>query len=294
MERIDDPRLFQARCDELRAQGRQLALVPTMGALHEGHLSLIDEAKRHGDVVALTIFVNPTQFGPNEDLAKYPKELEADLDKCRECGVGLVFTPNVEAMYVPGDATRVRVSGLSRGLCGASRPDHFEGVCTVVSKLFSLAGPCTAVFGRKDYQQWKIIERMALDLFFPVRVASAPIVREHDGLAMSSRNRRLSEQARRGAVGLVQGLASAELAFAGGQRGVVEVTRRFLDVAVAAGVRIDYASVVDSQTLEPFETELPGEALLAVAGFVGDVRLIDNVVLRHGHTTLSAFVAGGH
>jgi pantoate--beta-alanine ligase len=163
----------------------------------------------------------------------------------------------------------------------------------VGSKLFSLAGRSTAVFGRKDYQQWKLIERMALDLFFPVRVVSAPIVREADGLAMSSRNERLGRGDRSSALGLVHGLASAERAFVEGERDARSVLSRFRDVAVAAGVRIDYASVVDARTLEPLETQLPGEALLAVAGFVGDVRLIDNVLLQGPDTTLGAFVSGG-
>ncbi len=183
---------FRAACDEVRAQGGILGLVPTMGALHKGHVDLMREAKRITSQVAVTIFVNPTQFAPTEDFGQYPRTLERDLEQCEAAGVNLIFVPSVREMYAPGDSTRVRVSGLTDVLCGAVRPGHFDGVATIVTKLLVLAGTCTAIFGKKDYQQLKVIERLALDLMLPVKVIGYPIVRESDGLAMSSRNSYLS------------------------------------------------------------------------------------------------------
>lgn len=279
MRLIEDPLELQASCHAERAHGHRLGLVPTMGALHEGHLALVDEARRHADRVLVTLFVNPTQFGPNEDLARYPRRLEQDLEACRARGVDLVFAPDAGSMYRPGDATRVAVGGLDRWLCGASRPGHFTGVCTVVAKLFQLAGPSTAVFGRKDYQQWKIIERMTVDLFMPVHIRSVPIVREADGLALSSRNLRLPEGQRSSALGLVRGLGRAQAAFDAGERDA----ERLRDLATTemerAGLGVDYVSVADAVTLEPVAEDVPTPVLLAAAAFAADVRLIDNVVL---------------
>jgi pantoate--beta-alanine ligase len=276
---LSDPRQFQSISAERYRKGRRLGLVPTMGALHEAHLALVDEAQRHADWVALSIFVNPTQFGPNEDFDRYPRTLERDLDLCRERGVDLVFAPEAGAMYVPGDATRVSVTALEQQLCGASRPGHFTGVCTVVSKLFQLAGPSTAVFGRKDYQQWKIIERMVRDLFMPVNVHSLATVREPDGLALSSRNLRLSPSGRVAALALVRGLARAQRAFDQGARSAEGLRALAREQIQAAGLRVDYVSLADPDLLTPLGADVPSRALLAVAAYVDDVRLIDNVVL---------------
>jgi len=189
---FEQPEAFRDALEHARRQGKRVGLVPTMGALHAGHLALIAEARARASFVAASVFVNPTQFGPQEDFARYPRTLDRDVELCAGAGADCVFAPAVEAMYPDGELTRVRVEGLSESLCGSTRPGHFEGVATIVAKLFSLAGACVAVFGRKDYQQLKVIERMARDLLYPVEVVGHRTVREPDGLAMSSRNRYLS------------------------------------------------------------------------------------------------------
>jgi pantoate--beta-alanine ligase len=279
MKLITDPLQFQATCEVMRAGGHRLGLVPTMGALHEGHLALLDEAKSRTDRVVVTIFLNPTQFGPNEDLDRYPRVLERDLELCATHGAAVVFAPEAGGMYLPGDATRVSVGGLDRVLCGASRPNHFAGVCTVVTKLFQLTGRCTAVFGRKDYQQWKIIERMTADLFMPIALCSIPIVREPDGLALSSRNARLGPHEGECALGLVRGLSRAQRAFDAGQRSAAQLRDLVLREVKNAGLLVDYVAVADADALTGVATEVAGRALLAAAVYAGDVRLIDNVVL---------------
>ncbi|HEY3594229.1 MAG TPA: pantoate--beta-alanine ligase, partial [Polyangiaceae bacterium] len=183
---------FREALAAARSRGLRVGLVPTMGALHRGHLRLVEEVKRSADWVAVSIFVNPTQFGPNEDLGRYPRDLEGDVAQCAAAGVDVVFAPELEEMYPPGETTRVHVAGLTEPLDGVFRPGHFDGVATVVAKLFALASPCTAAFGRKDYQQLRVIERMAKDLAFDVSILPVAIVRESDGLALSSRNRYLS------------------------------------------------------------------------------------------------------
>lgn len=272
---------FRAACDDVRRAGETLGLVPTMGALHRGHLALAAEARRHASRVAVTIFVNPTQFGPNEDFSKYPRPIERDLRCCEEAGVDLVFTPDRSEMYAPDDATRVVVSGLTRSLCGASRPGHFEGVATVVTKLFAVTGPCTAVFGRKDYQQLKVVERFVRDLLLPVTIVGHPIVRESDGLALSSRNMYLSADERTRALAIPRALAAAVEMFARGERRAGRFVELVSQALEASGLRRDYAIVADSEQLLPYEPELllPARALLAVAAFAGSTRLIDNVVL---------------
>lgn len=272
---------FRSACDAIRSRGGRLGFVPTMGALHEGHLALIREARRLSSEVAVSIFVNPTQFGPNEDLAKYPRDLDGDLRKCAAAGASLVFVPTVREMYPDGERTRVRVDGLSAALCGVSRPVHFEGVATVVTKLFAVAGPCVAVFGRKDYQQLQIIRRMVRDLLLPVDIVGHPTVRESDGLAMSSRNAYLSAEERRRAVALPAALSDAVRCHANGERLSGELQQRVEARLVAAGLRVDYVTVADADELVPCK---PGEvagsrSVLAVAAFVGRTRLIDNVVL---------------
>jgi len=272
---------FRAACDALRAGGARLGFVPTMGALHAGHLQLVRAARRHAERVAVSIFVNPTQFGPNEDFAKYPRNLERDVELLRSVGADLVLSPSADEVYPKGEKTRVRVSGLSEHLCGPFRPGHFEGVATVVTKLFAIAGPCTALFGRKDYQQLKIIERLARDLLLPVTVVGEPTVRDADGLALSSRNAYLSAEERQRALAIPRALAGAGARFQAGERragALIEPVRAALR---EQGLRLDYAEIADADELFPFALDTPvGErALIAVAAFCGTTRLIDNLVL---------------
>jgi pantoate--beta-alanine ligase len=252
-----------------------------MGALHRGHLHLLEHAHRCAGYVLVSIFVNPAQFGPNEDLGRYPRDFDGDVAKCADAKVDLVFAPESSEMYPPGDATRVRVGGLAEPLCGPFRPGHFEGVATVVAKLFAMTSPCTAVFGRKDYQQLKIIERMACDLRFDVPIVGVTTVRDDDGLAMSSRNAYLSSGERARALAVPRALAKAAAAHANGERraGVLEAIAR-AEVSPAT-TEIDYVSVADPTTLAPYDgaSRLTGSALLALAVRVGKTRLIDNMVL---------------
>jgi pantoate--beta-alanine ligase len=276
---LEDPLAVRRACDEARTKGRRVGFVPTMGALHEGHLSLVREARKHADFVVCSIFVNPTQFGPNEDFAKYPRDLAGDVDKLE--GVDVVFAPRPDAMYPRGERTRVRVDGLTEHLCGPHRPGHFEGVTTVVAKLFSVVGPCAAVFGKKDYQQLAVLRRMTIDLFFPVEIIGHPIVREADGLAMSSRNAYLSAEERGRALGLSRGLRAAANAFQRGERSAGRLRRLALAEIEPAVTSIDYVTVADADALTPFadDADVPDRALLAGACRVGATRLIDNVVL---------------
>ncbi len=272
---------YREACEALRRAGQRVALVPTMGALHAGHLALVDEAKRHADAVVVSIFVNPTQFGPSEDYSKYPRPLETDLAACSERGVALAFCPPVEEIYPQGEKTRVRVEGLTDHLCGSSRPGHFEGVATVVAKLFGLTGRCVAVFGRKDYQQLKVVERLARDLGLPVKVIGHPIVREADGLARSSRNAYLSSSQRSQALAIPRALSEATARFAAGERSCTEILSAVRRIVDAAELRLDYAVLADPSEITPLDqdAQIPSRALLALAAFAGATRLIDNVVL---------------
>ncbi len=272
---------FRSAANALRHQGKRLGLVPTMGALHAGHLSLVQAARARADEVALTIFVNPMQFGPSEDYGRYPRTLERDIELCREAGVGHVFAPDASDMYPPGERTRVQVSGLTRALCGPHRPGHFEGVTTIVSKLFVVAGACVAVFGRKDYQQLKVIERMTRDLLLPVEIIGLQTLRDRDGLALSSRNAYLSADERSRALGIARGLSAAVFAFQAGERSAGVLRKTALAHLTEVGLRLDYATLADADELVPLsdETRVGERALLAVAGFMGQTRLIDNVVL---------------
>ena len=273
-----EPADFRRACDEARREGRRVGLVPTMGALHAGHLSLVDEAKRRADFVALTIFVNPLQFAEGEDLGRYPRTFERDLEECEERAVNLVFAPEPASMYPEGFQTSVVVRDVTRPLEGEFRPTHFEGVTTVVAKLFNLTGPSVAVFGRKDYQQWKALARLARDLDMPVEVVGCPIVREADGLALSSRNRYLSETERNRALGIVTGLRAAYDAWTGGERDS-DALRRLAEEPVRARFdRVDYVATVDPETLEPPDAA-PSRLLIAAAAHLAQTRLIDNVVL---------------
>lgn len=261
-----------------RLAGERVALVPTMGYLHDGHLSLIERARREADRVAVSIFVNPLQFGPGEDFEQYPRDLNRDLDLCEKAGAHHAFAPSVEEMYPLGEpwTNVVPVHGADR-LCGASRPGHFAGVLTVVAKLFGVVGPDVAVFGQKDYQQLVLIGRMARDLDMEVEVVGAPIVRDPDGLAMSSRNSYLSPDERRRALVLSRSLERCRELFARGERNA----DRFLGLLREIdrdGVELEYAQVVDPESLEPLE-EVHQGAVCAVAARVGRTRLIDNTIL---------------
>jgi len=263
---------------EARAAGKVVGLAPTMGALHEGHLSLVRAAKGSCGVVAASIFVNPTQFGPNEDFALYPRTFDADCEMLSAEGVDMVFAPAPEEMYGAGSTTFVEVAGLSERLDGQSRPGHFRGVATVVTKLFVAAEPDRAFFGQKDAAQVAVIRRMTADLGLPVEVVVCPIVRELDGLAMSSRNRYLSAEERRQALVLSRALGEVQGLAAGGETrasALVEAARRVISSEPA--VRVDYIAAVDWSTLEPVELFAQSN-LFAVAAYVGTTRLIDNFV----------------
>jgi pantoate--beta-alanine ligase len=277
------PATMRARAEDLRRDGRRIAVVPTMGALHSGHLDLVRIARAKADVVILTIFVNPTQFGPNEDLAKYPRDEAGDIARARAAGIDLAFCPDAAAMYPAGAQTFVEVRELQKPLCGASRPGHFAGVATVVTKLFHTTLPHLAVFGEKDYQQLAIIRRMVRDLDFAIEIVGVPIVREPDGLAMSSRNAYLSEADREAALSLSRGLAAAEQAYKAGERSasaLVAAARAPIEAESLA--RIDYVELRDAVELSEIE-RVERKAVLAMAVFVGtDVkrtRLIDNRVI---------------
>ncbi len=259
-----------------RGEGKTVGFVPTMGALHAGHVSLFDAARAADGFVVASIFVNPTQFGPKEDFARYPRPLERDLEACGAAGVDLVFTPEPATMYPPGFQTYVNVSELSTVLEGASRPGHFQGVATVVLKLFNLVQPDRAYFGQKDAQQVRVIQQMVRDLNAPVEVVVRPTVREPDGLALSSRNQYLNADQRREAVTLNRALEEAEAAVRGGERDSAVIERRMADrIAATPGAALDYAAAVDAETLRPM-TPLRGTVLLALAVRFGATRLIDN------------------
>ncbi|AOQ22640.1 Pantothenate synthetase [Moorella thermoacetica] len=263
-----------------RQRGLSIGLVPTMGYLHEGHLSLARAARQQNDVVIMSIFVNPTQFGPNEDFARYPRDLERDRELAAGAGVDAVFAPAVEEMYPAGYATYVQVEGLTEVLCGASRPGHFRGVTTVVSKLFNIVQPDRAYFGQKDYQQALVIKRMVRDLNFPIEIITIPTVREADGLALSSRNKYLTPEQRRSALSLHRALNLGSDLIKAGEREAA-VVRRAMEKEITAWpeTRIDYVAISDADTLKPLE-KIAGRVLLALAVWVGNTRLIDNVVLE--------------
>ncbi len=276
MKTINSLKEMQTRCLELRAAGKTIAFVPTMGYLHEGHLSLLREGRKRGDVLVLSLFVNPTQFGPNEDLDSYPRDLERDLELARSVGTDLVWTPSPEQVYPPDFATYVNVEGLTDELCGAARPGHFRGVTTVVCKLFNVVQPNVAFFGEKDFQQLAVIRRMTSDLNLPVEIVGMPIVRESDGLALSSRNVYLSPEERRQALVLSQALARGRQLATEGKRDVGQVLAELSDLVMAQpAARIDYLQICHQATLRE-QVRIDADSVLLLAVFIGKTRLIDN------------------
>jgi len=278
---VEEAAQLRAGLDAARRDGATIGFVPTMGAFHEGHRSLMRAARAANDIVVLSIFVNPLQFGANEDLERYPRDLAGDLAVAEQERVDVVFAPTVGEMYPGGrPATTVHVEGLSAGLCGDVRPGHFDGVATVVTKLFSLVGPCRAYFGRKDAQQLAVVRRLVTDLSMPVEVIGCPLVREADGLALSSRNRNLSPVEREAATVISRGLRCGADIVTGGERDARRLRRVVANVLTTEPlVRLEYAEVVSAAELTPVE-ELQGEVLMAVAARVGDVRLIDNMTIQ--------------
>lgn len=271
---------MQKRSNQLRSQGKTISLVPTMGYLHEGHLSLMRLAKGRADTLVVSIFVNPTQFGPNEDIAVYPRNLEHDKSLCRKEGVDVLFFPDSEDMYGPRYQTFVTLEKLPLYLCGISRPVHFRGVATVVTKLFNIVKPHVAVFGQKDYQQVMVIRQMVQDLDMDIQILGAPIIRESDGLAMSSRNAYLLPEQRLSALSLHQALCQTQQLL---KTGMVD-TRLLIDAASThilsfSGTAIDYISICDPDTLEPVQ-RIDSPALMALAVHIGKTRLIDNTLLQ--------------
>ena len=270
---------MKALCREWRGAGLTVGLVPTMGFLHEGHLSLVRESRRRCAVTVVSVFVNPAQFGPGEDFQTYPRDFAQDAALLEREGVDAIFHPAVPEMYPPGYKTHVEVSDLQDRLCGRSRPGHFRGVCTVVLKLFEIVGPDLAFFGWKDAQQVVILKRMAADLDLDVEIAACPIVRESDGLAMSSRNTYLDPAERRAALVLSRSLAEARSLVEAGERDAGRLTAAVRSVIEAEALaRVDYVEAVDAQTLEPL-SRLEGDVLIAEAVHIGRTRLIDNLRL---------------
>jgi pantoate--beta-alanine ligase len=265
---------------EARRAGKSIGLVPTMGALHPGHVSLVEESALRCGFTIVTIFVNPTQFGPNEDFTRYPRTLENDVALVAAAGADLVFAPPTEVVYPPGHATFVEMQGVTEPLEGECRPGHFRGVATVVLKLFNMVGPDLAFFGRKDFQQWLVIKQLVRDFDLPIEVRICPTVREADGLAMSSRNVYLSADERKQALALSRALKKAEQAVAAGERDVWKIRDTLqTELAASPGVRVQYAVVADAETLrEPARLDRPCVAL--IAAFVGKTRLIDNCPLN--------------
>ncbi|MDY3909116.1 MAG: pantoate--beta-alanine ligase [Eubacterium sp.] len=261
-----------------REEGLSVGLVPTMGYLHEGHKSLIDKAVEQNDRVVVSVFVNPIQFGPNEDLATYPRDLDRDSALCENAGADLIFHPEKEDMYFDDFCTHVDMEGLTKGLCGKTRPTHFRGVCTVVSKLFNIVKPDRAYFGQKDAQQLAVIRRMVRDLNFDLEIVGCPIIREEDGLAKSSRNTYLSPEERKAAVILHKGLVKGEELVKNGEKNAAKVAKAIREVIESEPLaKIDYVEIVDFDNIQTVET-IEGPVLAAVAVYIGKTRLIDNFI----------------
>jgi pantoate--beta-alanine ligase len=282
MEIIASIRQMQKKACEARSAGRTIAFVPTMGYLHEGHASLLREGRKRGDILVLSIFVNPTQFGVGEDFEKYPRNLEMDAGIAGEAGVDIIFTPDAREMYPHGYQTYVNVEGLTLPLCGASRPGHFRGVTTVVAKLFNIVAPHTAFFGEKDFQQLAVIRRMVADLNMNIEIVGMPIVREADGLAMSSRNAYLSDGERESALCLSRALSAIGDCHRQGQSSVKTLRDKAMEIIQAEpSAAVEYAEFRHKDTLEAVE-QASDDTLLALAVRIGKTRLIDNMILGRG------------
>jgi pantoate--beta-alanine ligase len=283
METIADPRAMQAWSEARRAADERIALVPTMGALHDGHLALVGEARRRADRVVVSIFVNPIQFDRRDDFDRYPRTVDADAARCAGAGVDAIYAPDARAMYPEGFRTAVDVARLTEPLCGRVRPGHFRGVTTVVTKLFHAVRPHVAVFGEKDWQQLAVVRRMTADLDFGIEVIGVPTVRETDGLALSSRNRLLSAPDRVAAACVPRALDTAAAVVAAGERHAARLVAR-VEAAIAEEphARLEYAEIRDPETLEEVVEVVAAPALLALAVWVGGVRLIDNRLLVPG------------
>lgn len=280
MTLIHSPKKMQQTVLALKKRGKKIAFVPTMGFLHEGHLKLIHEARKKADVVVVSIFVNPLQFGPKEDLAKYPRDEKGDLLKCKQAGASFVFFPKVKDLYPKNFQTYVEVTELQKELCGKTRPGHFKGVSTVVLKLFNLVQPDVAVFGLKDFQQFALLCQMVKDLNMPIQMVGVPTVREKDGLAMSSRNKYLSEDGRKEALSLSQSLKKIKDKIKSGVTDIQKLQKTISDeILKNPSAKIDYISFTDSETLEPLTAYKPKKTLVALAVFIGTTRLIDNRVV---------------
>jgi len=280
MKLIENVRDMKEMIQKEKKNGKTIGFVPTMGFLHEGHLSLVREAVKKSECSVVSIFVNPAQFGPEEDFSRYPRDEDRDLRLLDKEGVSYAFVPKPQEMYPRGYRTYVQVQDMENRLCGASRPGHFKGVCTVVLKLFHIVQPDTAIFGQKDAQQAIILKRMIRDLNLDIVLRIMPIVRDKDGLALSSRNAYLGSEQREAAVCLYQSLKQAEQAVKDGERNA-DLVRSLIQEKIAGEplARMDYAAVVDSENLKPLETIQPGQTLLALAVFIGETRLIDNMML---------------
>jgi len=284
MRTIEEPRAMQQWAIEQRRAGKSVGFVPTMGALHDGHLSLVRRCRAENDCCVVSVFVNPAQFGRGEDFERYPRDVERDTELLQIQGTDVLFLPTAETMYPPGFSTRVEEKVLSKVLCGASRPGHFRGVTTVVLKLFNLVQPTRAYFGQKDAQQARVIQQMARDLAVPVEIVILPTVREPDGLAMSSRNAYLEAGERREAAILYESLEWARKAIDKGERSADTIVCGIRErIAAKSTVRVDYVSAVDFETLQEIQ-RLRGTVLIALAAFFGTTRLIDNVLIRVSST----------
>ncbi len=277
MKIISSPEEMRGFSEAARLKGEKISLVPTMGALHEGHLSLVREAKRRGGICVVSIYVNPTQFGPSEDFANYPRRMEEDLAACEREGVDAVFAPKDSDIYPPDASTSVNEDSISRNLCGKTRPRHFQGVTTIVAILFNIVRPHFAIFGAKDAQQVAVIKRMARDLFFDVEIVEAPIIREESGLALSSRNKYLDPIERAGAKRIHEALLSGKALIGEGCTNVDRVKAHVTNVVTNAKTRVIYVEVVDRETSLPIQAVAPGKSRISIAVWYGQTRLIDNI-----------------
>lgn len=278
MKVVNSIEAVRQQVKQWRQTGQRIAFVPTMGNLHDGHLILTKEALKHADHVVASIFVNPMQFGPNEDFESYPRTLEEDSVKLKSAGTALLFAPSADVMYPPSSSTCVEVTGVSKGLCGEMRPGHFVGVATVVAKLFNIVMPDVALFGEKDYQQLLVIRRMAIDLCFPVEIIGVPTVREESGLAMSSRNGYLSDEEKQKAALIYQVLQGAAHQISEGERGYRQIESAVIEILASQGFKPEYFAIRNEETLAPAEAD-DKQLRILVAAKLGHTRLIDNIGL---------------